>query len=520
VTDAPRDFPPPDPTLPAQPPLPEPAGDATPPPPPAEKRTERAHPLTPLVRGWVVLVAILFGLGREFVPDGSQQGGGLPPLQILLAGIAVIALLAVLAGFMSWRFTRFVVDAEELRIDAGAIFRTSKRIAFERVQAIDVVQPFAARLFRLAEIRIDIGGGESTQLRYLSLGRAYELRDYLLARARGHRDASAAPPPLSLDSVLSDLHAEDQVLVRVEPGTLALAALTSPEFIGILLSGVVAIGLSLALDLGWAALGLLLPWASALVGFLAQRVTGQFNYTLSRREAGLRIARGLTSLTSQSLPPRRVQAVQVSQSLIWRRLGLFRIDLEVVGWGAISGDEDAKGVNTIMLPAGNADQVATALAALWPSADYRQVPLSPAPRAARRLHPLSAPFLRWGFDDRLFVAQHGWLVRRWQVVPHARAQSARISQGPLSRRLGLADIEVHTAGTQLTIHAEGTDATTARDRLAELQDYFHHRPAHDVSEPAAVALPAESPVGPPLPGVGPSPVMTGPTVGLRPDGLG
>lgn len=465
---------------------PEPAPSA-----PPAKLTERPHPLTPLIRGWVVLLAIILGVGREFIPDGTENGG-LPPVQFLLAGIGLVALVAVAAGFLSWRFTRFVVDAEELRLDTGAIFRTSQRIAFERVQAIDVVQPFAARLFRLAELQIDIGGGESAKLRYLSLKRAYELRDYLLTRARGHRPAAvAADADLSLGAVLSDLNHEDEVLVRIDPGTLLVAAVTSHEFIGILLSGVVAIGITMVFDLGLASLGLLIPLGSALIGFVAQRVTGQFNYTLSRRPAGLRITRGLTSLTSQSLPARRVQAVQLSQSLIWRSLGLYRIDLEVVGWGAATDDENSRGVSTIMLPAGNADQVRIALAALWPTADYRQVPLAAAPPSARWLHPLSAPFLQWGFDDRMFVAQHGWLVRRWQVVPHTRAQSVRISQGPISRRLGLADVAVHTAGMHLTIHAAGTDAAILRERLDTLQAHLHHRPEHDVSEPLPAAPAAD-----------------------------
>ncbi len=482
--------------------------------PPAEKLTERPHPLTPLIRGWVVLLAIVFGIGREFIPDGSEDPGPMPPLEFLLAGIALVALLAVAAGFLSWRFTRFVVDEDELRLDTGAVFRSSQRIAFERVQAIDVVQPFAARLFGLAELQIDIGGGESAKLRYLSLKRAHELRDYLLARARGLTGAPAAASELTAGEVLSDLTHEDEVLVRVDPATLLLAAVTSHEFIAILGGGIVALALTWAFDLGLASLGLIIPLGSALIGFLAQRVTGQFNYTLSRRPAGLRITRGLTSLTSQSLPARRVQAIQLSQSLIWRRLGLFRIDLEVIGWGAMTSDENDKGVNTIMLPAGNAEQVRTALAALWPSADYERVPLEPAPRSARWLHPLSAPFLRWGFDDRLFVAQHGWLVRRWQVVPHNRAQSVRITQGPVSRRLGLADLAVHTAGMHLAVHAEGTDAARLRERAAELQVHLHQRPEHDVSEPPPVAVTAE-PVDAPatnpyLTAPGPSPYLYGP----------
>ncbi len=451
------------------------------------KLTERPHPLTPLIRGWIVLLAVVFGLGREFIPDGSNEGR-LPPLQILLGGIGAVALGAGLAGFVSWRFTRFVVDTEELRIDTGVLVRTSQRIAFERVQAIDVVQPFAARLFQLAELRIDIGGGESARLRYLSLRRAHELRDYLLARARGHRHTAMASVDLTVDARLSDLSTQDEVLVQVPPSTLLLAAVTSHEFLGILISGIVALGAAIWFDLGWASLGIVIPLASTLVGFIAQRVTGQFNYTLSRRPAGLRITRGLTSLTSQSLPPRRVQAVQISQSLIWRWLGFYRIDLAVVGWGALSGDEDAKGVNTIMLPAGTLAQVAAALAALWPSGDYRQVALNPAPPAARWLHPLSAPFLRWGFDDRFFVSQHGWLVRRWQIVPHARAQSVQLQQGPVSRRLDLADVAIHTAGIQLATRAKGADAKPLRAQLAELQAKLHHRPQQDVADDQHAAL--------------------------------
>jgi putative membrane protein len=456
--------------------------------PPPEKLTERPHPLTPLIRGWIVLLAVLFGLGREFIPDGSDNGG-LPPLEFIFGGIGAVALIAGLAGFLSWRFTRFVVDADELRIDTGMLVRTSQRIAFERVQSIDVVQPFAARFFQLAELRIDIGGGESARLRYLSLRRAYELRDYLLARARGHRHAQTTAVDLSMGSVLTDLHDADEVLVQVPPATLLLAAVTSHEFFGILIGGIIALAVTLYFDLGWASLGLLLPLGSALIGFVAQRVTGQFNYTLSRRPAGLRISRGLTSLTSQSLPPRRVQAVQISQSLIWRRLGFYRIDLAVVGWGALTDDEDGRGVNTIMLPAGTAAQVATALSALWPSGDYRQVALSPAPKAARWVHPLSAPFLRWGFDDRFFVSQHGWLVRRWQIVPHTRAQSVQLRQGPLSRRLGLADVAVHTAGLQLATRAKGVDAAPLREQFADLQEHLHRRPEHDVAEPVAQPAP-------------------------------
>ncbi len=466
-------------------PQPPPAPDQLP---TAEKLTERPHPLTPFIRGWVVLLALVIGIGREFLPTGDGQPRELPPLEFILAGIALIAVGAGVAGFVTWRFTRFVIDAEELRIDTGALFRRSTRIAFDKVQSIDVVQPLAARIFGLAELQIDVGSQERFKLRYLRLTRAYALRDYLLARARGVQaelTAEAAPT-----TVLADLNQQDEVLVTVPVQTLLLAAVTSHEFWGIVAGAALTAAIGLAVQQWWVLLAAGIPTASVLFGFVSRRVIGQFNYTLSRRPHGLRISRGLTSLTSQSLPPRRVQAVQLSQSPVWRRLGLYRIDIEVIGWGQLTEDEDSSGVSTILLPAGTIEQVRVALQAIWPRVDFEAVELHGAPTRARWLHPFAQPFLRWGHDDQVVVSRHGWLVRRWQVVPHARTQSVSIVQGRLSRRLGLADLEFHTAGMQISARADGLDAGHVLARQAELLQLVHHLPALDVSEAEPPAAPA------------------------------
>ena len=41
---------------------------------PVVKQTERPHPLTPLIRGWLVFVAICLGWGRQLIPDGEDDG--------------------------------------------------------------------------------------------------------------------------------------------------------------------------------------------------------------------------------------------------------------------------------------------------------------------------------------------------------------------------------------------------------------------------------------------------------------
>jgi putative membrane protein len=505
------------PTLPDSPTPPDPN-------PPEVKRTERAHPLTPLIRGWVVLLAVLISVGRELLPRGDDPEWRLPPLEWLLLGLLAACLVAIATGWWSWLTTRFVMDAEELRLDSGMVFRRSQRIAFARIQSIDVVQPFAARLFGLAELQIDLGG-ETAKLRYLALARAYGLRDYLLQRAHAAPTdpvpgvpvptgpvptgpvptdpvptgltstgpAEPIPPArLDLNARLNDLHAPDEVLVRIQPPALLLAAVTSHEFFAILLGGVAGVAAALWLDQPWLLLAFGIPTISALFGFVSRRIIGQFNYTLSRRPSGLRISRGLTTLTSQSLPARRVQAAQVSQSWLWRLLGIHRIDLEVLGWGALTDNEDRSGVSTIMLPCGDAAQVRVALHALWPDVDFQQVPLTRAPARARWLHPVAAPFLSWGHDDRLLVVRRGAVVRRWQVVPLARVQSIQVGQGPVSRRLGLADLAAHTAGLQLSVTAAGTDAAALAPQLPVLLDLVGHRPERDVAEP----VPAQPAAGP------------------------
>ena len=110
---------------------------------------------------------------------------------------------------------------------------------------------------------------------------------------------------------------------------------------------------------------------------------------------------------------------------------------------------------------------------------------------ARWIHPFSGPFLRWGHDQYLVVSRHGWLVRRWQLVPHARVQSVRVTQGPVSRRLGLADLEFHTAGMHIAAHASGVDAGVVLERQAELMALLHHH-APDVSDPRSSESPGRN----------------------------
>lgn len=436
------------------------------------KLTERPHPLTPLIRGWVVLLALLIGFSREILSwftEGTQP----PPLPVIVGVVAGVTLLAGAAGFVSWLVTRFVIDGEELRVETGIVIHRSQRVAFDKVASIDVVQPLAARLFGLAELTIDIGSDERIKLRYLSRARAYNLRDYLLSRARGHQATIAAAPDPGLQ--LGDLNDDDRVILRIPPKQLLIAAVTSNEFIGLLLMIVITLTavtlLSPYLHGIVVVVALAISAASAVGGFIIRRVTGQFNFTLSTRPAGLRISRGLTDLTSQSLPPRRIQFVRLSQSLLWRRLGWYRAEIDVIGLGMRNQESARSDVSSVLIPVADLAGIRSVLSLLWPEADFTRIPLESAPYRAHWRHPVSAPFLGFGYDDLLVVSRHGWLERRWDLVPHARVQSVAISQGPVSAWFGIADLSFHTAGSRFSANVRGlwvSQIQRHQDRLIAL----------------------------------------------------
>ena len=82
------------------------------------------------------------------------------------------------------------------------------------------------------------------------------------------------------------------------------------------------------------------------------------------------------------------------------------------------------------------------------------------------------------------------MTHQRNIVPHAKTQSVRIEQGPLQRRLGLADVHVDTPKGPVNAVAHQLDAAVARDltmtqldraRAARAADQ-QHRPVPKVAD--------------------------------------
>ena len=146
-----------------------------------ERPYKRLSPLTPVVRSFIVVVAVLVSTWDDILR------GDLGPIAWMLLGLLVAG---GVYGTASWLRTKYWIEADELRVDTGVVSRQSRRIRVDRLQGIDISQPFVARLFGLAELKMDVAGGGAREgsLAFLPLREAQDLRATLLRR----RDAVRA----------------------------------------------------------------------------------------------------------------------------------------------------------------------------------------------------------------------------------------------------------------------------------------------------------------------------------------
>ncbi len=420
----------------------------------------RVHPLTPAVKSWQALVVLLFVVAQEFgrgAIDPSRDGGpSLPDVggQVLLAsgGVAVLVLLVV-AGFavLSWRMTRFRVTDEALEYNHGVLFRQERRARLDRLQAVDVVEPLVARIFGLARLNLEVAGGGHSKIdvSYLTRAQAQELRNHLLAAAAGVRyDTPTAPEA-----------PEHQWLEVPVQRLLASLALTPGVVVPALLAVVVVVASAVLRNPGF-----LFPLLPGLVGFggvVWNRFAGGFGFRAATSPDGLRLRHGLLEQRAQTVPPGRVQAVRLSQPILWRRADWWRVRVNVAGYGAMHG-ENRGDTETTLLPVGTRDEAVAVLAFVLPDLGVtaqehpRQVVdagLSGTGAAQGfRTSPSSAKWLdpwawrRNGFrvTGQALLLRRGFFERHLDVVPHARTQSLGVTQGPLQRALGLASFELHS----------------------------------------------------------------------------
>jgi putative membrane protein len=206
-----------------------------------------------------------------------------------------------------------------------------------------------------------------------------------------------------------------------------------------------------------------------VLGFVmppVRRFAVHFELTVAESPDGLRIRQGLLETRAQTVPPGRVQAVRVVRPLLWRLVGDWvRVEVNVAGYAGQSGDGAITGVLLPVAPAAAARDV---LARVLPGVDLDAVALAGVPSRARLVDPLVWTRLAAGADDAVFVARRGLLRRELDVIPHAKPQSMRLTQGPLQRRQRLVTLHLDTTPGPVRVHAAHRDADEALRLLLDV----------------------------------------------------
>ncbi len=437
-----------------------------------------------------------------FLRKAPQNVIGLPALFAFTSGRGIGWILLAAAGvglavlfftWLGWRRFTYTIAEHELIIERGVLTRTRRSIPLERIQDVSIERKPLARLFGLAEVRVETGGGEKDEavLDSVSVAEAQRLRAALRggvaptvsAGLEGEGETVAAPAM--------------KVIFSMSPGRVVLLGMFSFSLVWIAaLAGIIQF-FGDALGFGWdeardwanvaqdevrarfsIAAALFVAGVAIALGVITgvvRTVLRDWGFTLKAGEGRFRRTRGLLTRSEVVVAMRRIQLAVAQRGPL---RGLF-------GWNGLSfqtlgGSNDPSGrqvmaplardheaawiVETAGLPPFERLQLrpvaaghvvrSLILALPWPvlilaAAIFATplawlgllllIPLVVSALLQRRFH-------RFALRHTSLLVMRGVLVQRDWIVPFENVQVVTLRSSWLQRRLGIATVLVDTAG--------------------------------------------------------------------------
>ena len=422
----------------------------------------RVHRLTPLLRLWSVILALIaafaLNVNMEALRDifafitGEHRGEALRDTALALAGFIAVCAVVWLASGLWWRRMGYQLGAEELSLRRGLLSVQLRTARYDRTQAVDVVEPVIARLFRLAAVRVETAGGQSSviEIAYLKKSDAEALRDDILARVHGAPTSQTEAPA----EESAEEPAEEPALVPEIPiarSLIAAALRTSTLFlVGFLILVVVTrLPLSAALPI--------------LVGALPNAwnvLDSSWRYTARTDGEVLNITYGLADRRRQSIRLDRIHAVQITQPFLWRPLGWYEVRVSVAGYGA-SASGKASG-STRILPVGTLAQARQFLPA-------DAAPTYASPARAKWVSPLDYRQQTVALTGGYVIVRNGRLNRRVKAIHTSHIQELTYRRGPISQALGLATVGLDLVQGPVRMDARNLTLADATALLTQLR---------------------------------------------------
>ena len=180
--------------------------------------------------------------------------------------------------------------------------------------------------------------------------------------------------------------------------------------------------------------------------------------------AGLRLKYGLTTTNTQTVPPGRVQAIQIQQGLLWRPFGWYKVVVTVAGYGIDS--------RSTLLPVGRREDVMALAAEMFPDLRVDNpeqmfieglrgqgtgLGFTEVPGRARAFDPVVRRRRGFFATPSALMIRDGRLSRTLVMVPHERIQSVALHQGPVARSAQVATLNIHIPAGPITVRAKNQD---------------------------------------------------------------
>lgn len=411
-----------------------------------------------------------------------------------LAIVPVVAVVVLFFVWLGWRRFTYEITEHELVIERGVLNRSRRSIPLERIQDVSIERKPLERLFGLAEVRVETGGGEKDEavLDSVSVAEAERLRAALRGGAAGAALVSGAEGEVDTSEP-----AELPVIFRMSPGRVVLLGVFSFSLVWIAaLFGLLQffdqfldLGLdqmedwaevardevqarfSIAAALTVAALALVLGVVSGIV----RTTLRDHGFTLRAGAGRFRRTRGLLTRSEVVVAMRRIQLAMVQRGPLRGAFGWNALSFQTLG-----GSNDPSG-RQAMAPLARDHEVAWIVdtAGLPP---FERLPLRPvaaghvirsllltlpwpvaivaaaltvAPVAWLGLIPLiplagtallQRRFHRYAMRHTSLQVMRGVVAQRDWIVPFENIQVVTLRAGWLQRRLGIASVLVDTAG--------------------------------------------------------------------------
>ncbi|MFP7364961.1 PH domain-containing protein [Corynebacterium callunae] len=438
----------------------------------------KVHRLTPLLRVWTLILAIMAGVAFNVNAStwaalwGLVSGAHEVALWPLLGSIAVAVVVCALIWGLSqiwWNATGYRITEEELQMKRGVLNTQLRSARFDRIQAVDIVESIIARLFRVAIVRVETAGGEnsSIEISYLTRLEAEKLKQALLDAAQ---HPSATPAAAGERQVEGGV--EKQALVPEIP--IMRSVLSAVLSVSTLLT-VVGVGIMWLTPIGIAG-GV--PFLAGMLPSVWNLVDKSWKYQAQLGEGVLHVSYGLADRRRQAIPLERIHAISLSQPLLWRLLGWWTVSVTVVGYGA----DTKRGGTSKILPVGSKELALKVLEAVGPlnaeeisrsaQPEHLSTPNYTSPAAAKWISPVDRSrqgVTLIGPHAEVAVVHLGRMVPRMAVIETTHIQELTLKRGLIQRQLGLSTVEFNLVPGPVSMAAKDLEYDQGMELLQVLR---------------------------------------------------